>query len=814
MAIIVQIDSVDHTDDVDRPPGCESFRVTMALGSTWECSLATADNNSTIAAYRPALDDNLAILTAPTTAGFFGRISNVRDAPKAGTGTGTRTEVSARAFASRVDQIVVNETFAAGETFEDVVTTLHTNYLNGLGITLDTLATGPTLEAQVYVDVTLRQVLNHISSITGYIWRIIPLYSTFGQLQFFAPGTKTASYSLTAANALSVGPITWEQSREQYFNTVTVRYGTATVVNKTDTFTGTAAAGEVNFPLTYPALLNAGGEVISQGYVTEAGAFLPINGAVWTFDAANNRIVRASDLGTGTVATFNYSVQFPQTVTVSDSSEITAHGTYAIVIDEPDIFDLDAATEAATGYLRRGIVAPMRVSITTRQQALVFPGDTITLTFANRGISGDHLITAVEYTDIALDQSLEYRLTCVSGDEPNTLWRDLVRESLTGGGGASSGFVSGGVIPNTSGRFDEDVVAHAGTADEEVIVGVVPVSGSYLGGPGIVINRNPDTAGGSGSWAIISDQVSGDKGLLFQDRGQTAVGTHTITMIPLGTNTYAFRPATGVSWTLGGSTNLFAALYTSAQYLQGPEFRYGAGVISPSQITADQNNYNPTSLATARVLRLSTDASRTITGIAAGSAGQTMLVVNGGSFPLVLAHNSGSSSAANRIICPNEQLCTLHAGDSVELWYDSAVSLWRVMAAVAPSGPIRPAFSAGDFTASAGSWTVDSGDVGDYSYILTDKMMTVWFSIITTDVSSAGAILRIAVPGGFTIASGVNCQNLIRVSDAGAAAAAGVCYAQGGVAYLQLYADLASTGFASTTGDNTSVIGQISFPIA
>jgi hypothetical protein len=657
MAIIVQIDSVDHTDDVDRPPGCESFRVTMALGSTWECSLATADNNSTIAAYRAALDDNLAILTAPTTAGFFGRISSVRDAPKAGTGTGTRTEVTARAFASRVDQIVVNETFAAGETFEDVVTTLHTNYLNGLGITLDTLATGPTLEAQTYVDVTLRQVLNHISSITGYIWRIIPLYSTFGQLQFFAPGTKTAPYSLTAANALSVGPITWEQSREQYFNTVTVRYGTATVVNKTDTFTGTAAGGEVNFDLTYPALLNAGGEVISQGYVTEAGAFLPVNGAVWTFDAANNRIVRVSDLGTGTVATFNYSVQFPQTVTVSDSGEIASHGTYAIVIDEPDIFDLDAATEAAAGYLRRGIVAPMRVSITTRQQALVFPGDTITLTFANRGISGDHLITAVEYTDIALDQSLEYRLTCVSGDEPNTLWRDLVRESLTGGGGASSGFVSGGVIPNTSGRFDEDVVAHAGTADEEVIMG-----------------------GGSGSWAVISDQASGDKALWFQDRAVSAVGAHTFRVVAIASNDYVLHPASGVTFRLGQAANRIASVDTTVLSLAGLEFYIGAAIISPAQITATQNNYNPTGLGTARILRLTSDTSRDITGIAAaGNGGQVITLINVAAQDIVLKYLNGGSSSANQIVTPGAGDLTLGAGDAATLFYDITSSLWRTL---------------------------------------------------------------------------------------------------------------------------------------
>jgi hypothetical protein len=680
MAIIVQIDSVDHTDDVDRPPGCESFRVTMALGSTWECSLATADNNSTIAAYRAALDDNLAILTAPTTAGFFGRISSVRDAPKAGTGTGTRTEVTARAFASRVDQIVVNETFAAGETFEDVVTELHTNYLNGLGITLDTLATGPTLEAQTYVDVTLRQVLNHISSITGYIWRIIPLYSTFGQLQFFAPGTKTAPYSLTAANGYSVGPITWEQSREQYFNTVTVRYGTATVVNKTDTFTGTAAGGEVNFDLTYPALLNAGGEVISQGYVTEAGAFLPVNGAVWTFDAANNRIVRVSDLGTGTVATFNYSVQFPQTVTVSDSGEIASHGTYAIVIDEPDIFDLDAATEAAAGYLRRGIVAPMRVSITTRQQALVFPGDTITLTFANRGISGDHLITAVEYTDIALDQSLEYRLTCVSGDEPNTLWRDLVRESLTGGGGASSGFVSGGVIPNTSGRFDEDVVAHAGTADEEVIVGLVPAEGSYGGGPGILINRNPDTGGGSGSWSVISDQASGDKALWFQDRAVSAVGAHTFRVVAIASNDYVLHPASGVTFRLGQAANRIASVDTTVLSLAGLEFYIGGAIISPAQITATQNNYNPTGLGTARILRLTSDASRDITGIAAaGNGGQVITIINVAAQDIVLKYLNGGSSSANQIVTPGAGDLTLGAGDAATLFYDITSSLWRTL---------------------------------------------------------------------------------------------------------------------------------------
>jgi hypothetical protein len=41
-----------------------------------------------------------------------------------------------------------------------------------------------------------------------------------------------------------------------------------------------------------------------------------------------------------------------------------------------------------------------------------------------------------------------------------------------------------------------------------------------------------------------------------------------------------------------------------------------SGDISPAQITANQNDYNPTSLSTSSVLRLNTDASRNITGLA------------------------------------------------------------------------------------------------------------------------------------------------------------------------------------------------------
>lgn len=102
-----------------------------------------------------------------------------------------------------------------------------------------------------------------------------------------------------------------------------------------------------------------------------------------------------------------------------------------------------------------------------------------------------------------------------------------------------------------------------------------------------------------------------------------------------------------------------------------------SGDISPSQITADQNDYNPTSLSTASVLRLSSDASRNITGLQGGSDGRVIAMVNIGSNNIVLKNESASSTAANRFALQAD--ITLAGGDGVILWYDSTSSRWRAI---------------------------------------------------------------------------------------------------------------------------------------
>ena len=101
------------------------------------------------------------------------------------------------------------------------------------------------------------------------------------------------------------------------------------------------------------------------------------------------------------------------------------------------------------------------------------------------------------------------------------------------------------------------------------------------------------------------------------------------------------------------------------------------GVISPAQITADQNNYSPSGLATANVLRISSDAARNITGVIAGPGGTILMIVNVGLFGITLVNEGGASSAGNRFAIGSD--LTITAGRGTHIWYDAASSRWRII---------------------------------------------------------------------------------------------------------------------------------------
>jgi hypothetical protein len=101
--------------------------------------------------------------------------------------------------------------------------------------------------------------------------------------------------------------------------------------------------------------------------------------------------------------------------------------------------------------------------------------------------------------------------------------------------------------------------------------------------------------------------------------------------------------------------------------------------ITPAQITANTDNWNPTGLATADVIRASTDATWNLTGIVAPAATRLLIIENIDATDLILQHDI-SSANANRFYCPGDDDVTLVVDSACLLIYDVTSSRWRVIA--------------------------------------------------------------------------------------------------------------------------------------
>jgi hypothetical protein len=104
-------------------------------------------------------------------------------------------------------------------------------------------------------------------------------------------------------------------------------------------------------------------------------------------------------------------------------------------------------------------------------------------------------------------------------------------------------------------------------------------------------------------------------------------------------------------------------------------------VITPDEITANQDNYDPTGLSTANVVRIYSDGAYNITGIVPGTRhinGQLLTLQNiNAADDFTLISESGDSDAANRFAIASDY--TLAAGTAVILRYDSTSTRWFVV---------------------------------------------------------------------------------------------------------------------------------------
>ena len=102
----------------------------------------------------------------------------------------------------------------------------------------------------------------------------------------------------------------------------------------------------------------------------------------------------------------------------------------------------------------------------------------------------------------------------------------------------------------------------------------------------------------------------------------------------------------------------------------------GDDIITPAAFTVQTDNFNPTGLDTAAVIRISSTTGVTLTGIVAQTDNPRIELINVGANDITLANASGSSTAGNRFVL-NADL-TLKANHSARLFYDETSVDWRV----------------------------------------------------------------------------------------------------------------------------------------
>jgi len=400
-------------------------------------------------AYRPVVDQTLALSRAGVTL-FFGSIQTVDDSPLIAPNTGVVSSVAAADFQEVTSRRIMSATYAAGNLLKGIVNHIVTTWLSIYNITLDpAMLDGPGLSEQSFDLVTVEAALNHLSDITGWVWRITPNRV----LEMFEPGTKVAPFSLTATNGQIKGGVRISKTRTKRVNRQYVRFGTEQQIEMHDTFFVTDPIQ--SFALTYPE------KISDRGYITVNGIVVPI-GPLTDWVITRTHLLAVNPPSPGDVIDWYYTVQFPIVINAADVDDINANGAHEDIANLEDTFDIFTATQYAQALLRKWKSIPRTLTIKTRA-GLVLPGTVIPITIPDRLVSGNWLVTSVTIRDEA-DQQLAYEYHCLEGTEARSSWLEFWRQAL---GAPSqnktmSGSVSGVALPPASGSFNQPISAVGG----------------------------------------------------------------------------------------------------------------------------------------------------------------------------------------------------------------------------------------------------------------------------------------------------------------------------------------------------------------
>lgn len=209
---------------------------------------------------------------------------------------------------------------------------------------------------------------------------------------------------------------------------------------------------------------------------------------------------------------------------------------------------------------------------------------------------------------------------------------------------------------------------------QQTITANIPFNGFYATSGGI---RAMDGLVGTPSLSFINDTDCGFYRIGVNNLGLALNGAKVLDLATTGMALTGLLTVSGTAAVTGALTAI-STLDAQAAITQ-------SGIVSPAQITANQNDYNPASLATASVLRVNSDARRSLTGLQGGAAGRIITVNNVGTFPILFKSEDTNSTAGNRFAFGH----TLSGGHTLKIQYDAVSSRWRCVSKEDPAGTLK-----------------------------------------------------------------------------------------------------------------------------
>lgn len=235
-----------------------------------------------------------------------------------------------------------------------------------------------------------------------------------------------------------------------------------------------------------------------------------------------------------------------------------------------------------------------------------------------------------------------------------------------------------------------------------------------------------------------------------------------------------------------------------------------------STTTGTINNFNAGTFSNINVLRMNNATLATITGLtnngATPSDGMLVWIESVGAGQVDITNQDAGSTATNRAITGVTGTISLAAGVGRALvCYDNTTGRWRVLDHE-QGAYIHPAYAAGNFTGFLSmTWTVDAGDVNNYSYYLKGRQLTVVVSLSSTSVGGTPSqSLIVAVPGGFSRVTGAGALAFGTGTDNGGSVERTIFTAQ--TTTIQINRDVASTNWSAST-NATGVNGEVTLEV-